>query len=214
MKKSGFSLLELLVVVTLGLVVVFVLSGVMTTAFRGSSAVTWKGDLETEITELAEHILKVGRFAQQCLKPQPSTLECQVDFSAPPSGTTEKVHFILNGTSVSYEKEVSGTWNLLLTYRDIAAFDICNDSDMTAGTCNLEPTGISLRHTANLSAPPPASGVPPSIATAANHFFRFRIVGRSQSKNATDFQGKYQSAFFVRNPSPQSDLTYSWGTTQ
>lgn len=212
MRKKGFTLVELLVASFLGAVVIGLVAIGLRSFLKGRESIFTKGDLETQITALGQLILNMGRGAMDCTSPSSTSLNCNVDFNVPPTGTTSAVSF--SQTTVSGQTVVQYTrpgnapqyYPELGTDGNITDFVICDCQDMKTGglstNCAIEPVKVSTQW---------ASTVSNCSSAAVDRYFRFRIGAKSASFKTKDFQTQFQSAFYVRNPTIVSNLVYQWG---
>ncbi len=208
MKSKGLTLIELTVIGLIGIVVVFLVVIGLRSFMKGKENIFTKGDLETQITALGQQLLMVGRGATLCEKISTTQLDCDVDFNVPPTGVVTRVSFqrkTISGQDViefSRPGSQAQFYPELKSDGNITDFTICNCKDMTGDppTCNLEATKMNEAWKAVAS----------SCTKDTDRYFRFRVLAKSSSFKAKDFQTAFQSAFYVRNPTPQG-LVYQWG---
>jgi type II secretory pathway pseudopilin PulG len=218
--KKGMTLIEVTIGSALTALLFFALASVLKLSFSIQKDRLKRNETESDISQLVNLMLKVGRLSQSCTKiTSPNTaLECTVDMTVPPSGVNTLVRFELISGSIYYKVDSNhdgsyASTETKLMSENITAFDICNDSDMSgvSPTCPLQPAKISIEHGTNQS-----GAVAAADRTPVNRFFRFRIKLFTQELDATGkamaapISAEYQASFFSRNP-PIPNVAYQWG---
>ena len=205
MKRSlGLSLIE----VTLGLgimaFIAWIASSQMSLGKKSQKRTVDRLSASAEMVRLATRVLKIGRQARSC-SISSADLSCNLDYQSPPTLDTTKdvqMRFLFTAAAekVELQKKVLSIWSTQETFTNIDSFVVCDDSVM-AGTCSIPGNVLSTNHTADLS-------VAGSSASLANRFYRFQI---GASLSATDEKISLQSAFYIRNPAPNTDIVFMAG---
>jgi len=198
MRQNGFTIIEIISAIGLFSALALLASDFILNSFRNIVAFERKRSLEIVSSSATRHILMIGRLATQCQKVMANgALQCQVDFSDPPSLTLNTVRFRPSTGVLLYEQRNPATlnWVVKTRYPGITVFDVCTDLEM-AGSCAIDSIGISDRH---------SSGVT-NQQSPSNRFFRFRIQARYNT-----LVSQKQSAFYIRNANPSSPYFYAWG---
>lgn len=197
-KQSGFSAVEIAVSLGLGAIVLLVAIKSAKITQQGSAETAARLEVDSDLFRAYEHIVRVGRLAGTsiggCLRANPTTLECHIDFTIPRSAVDSVVRFTLSDGKLLYQAQNAGNWQTKITYQGVTQFEICDDTEMK-GPCQLEPKALSVAHDTYTPSP--------------NRFFRFRLTGQA-GKNRLAHAQALQAAFFVRNPA-FSDASYQWG---
>lgn len=224
MKRSGnrgFTIIEMVIAAAVAGVLTTIVILVIKTSSKSSQSLAFRGDSQTEMYQLAQHIMTVGRLSYGCAATK-EALECDVDYSVPPTGKLTKVQFSFSKTQgtlsdLLFKEFVGGSPTIKRKYKYIEKIEFCDDAIMKKGQCSIEPVELSARHSQNLGSASPG----PAKATADGTFFRFRITGisgqeRELKKDITKGTKMHlQSAFYVRNKDQTvSSLVYRWGTLE
>lgn len=191
----GVNLLSVMIGMAIGAFVLILI-------FRVLFSLTPAGRPSSEMQAAYSHLVKMGRLAENCTKASATKLSCEGDISVP-SGTFIPFEFEFQGTTLFYRVDRGSGMEVEANYTRIAGFTLCDDADMTAGTCTLTPTKMQTRHAENLvvdSADGP---------TLPNRFFRFKLSGLGLGKVAQNLG--VQGAFYVRNPYPFSGIRFKKG---
>ncbi len=221
MNRRGISLIELLFTSLMGVIVLLAAGYLLQQFSRGQNAIFGRSNLESDMEGLLESILLVGKLSTACTRatgapPNDLTLECQVDFEAPPQGNRTTIQFVWDRTkeTVTHRRQDRTTlqWSTVRTFTNIIDFVVCSDAEMTTTpTCTILNNAMSIQHATFRAKVAP-------LASPANRFFRFRIKGLRRygvNNSKDDLQTELQSAFFVRNADPKPyNLTHQWGYRQ
>lgn len=209
--NRGLTLLELLIGASISVGTVFLVGRIMIGSTAAVSRVIGRSQVASDIGAMAGLIGRVGRVAQSCQKPAPSTLQCNVDFNSPPTGSLTAVKFTVvampDGTQdLVYQKQVLSQWVTQIAAQNITQFTVCNDVDMRTGAsaCPIEPQAFNVRY----ADPSQGYGETP----LPNRFFRFAISGKVNqpgSNSTPPVVIQTQSAFYLRNPG-EYGVAYQW----
>lgn len=191
MNQKAITLVELLVglvVATIG--IIFVIQAFKSQSSLSKAAVE-KQSATADLMEVAVRIQDVGRTARKCDTIK-GYLRCQLDLNRPLSGVLGWVRFVIvNNPSEShleYQKDTGTLGNfpsytLIQKFSNITELSVCGQTELTADTCNLEPTAFNAAY----------NGL-----GLWNRFFRFRLGKTYQEANQQTKTSHLQAAFFLR----------------
>lgn len=194
----GMTLIELTIMGVLTSILIFGAIYSFDAIVRSSGKLSSLTTRDSSLLTATKFIERLGKVATNCRKYQvdnKDTLECDVDFNVPATGSMTTVRFIQgtdNGKNVlRYEKKDSGgAWTLVLTYPQISSFRVCTGKEMSNGTCTIEPNKLNV------------------IGANSDRVFRYELIGEGVGEA---FQRTLRGAFFVRNPTPFGpDIVYQW----
>lgn len=104
--RRGISAIELVIATLIGGIVIGGVLYTLSKATRLRETVLEKGEVDSDVLLLAEHLLRVGKTARFC-SALGSTLTCQVDFNVPPTGATSTIIF-------GFSDSASALWEKML----------------------------------------------------------------------------------------------------
>ncbi len=206
--SRGFSLLEILITSVLMALVIGLVTFSFKSLMKTSDSTQNRAAVGANLTMTLRFIQKVGRASQLCRKASVGgldALDCDVDFSRPSDGTLEWIRFVVVGTNLEFQKDPNNDGNFTATrttlqYPGVSEFTVCDDTNFSASTCDIEPTSISAFHTTYL------------LPGKANRFFRFRIksIPISIEGQSSLVAVAQQGAFYRRNPTPFAPIVFQW----
>lgn len=182
-REAGMTMVEL-VVATMLTALVFAMGIAGFRSFVTKDSATQIGnESDEQLFMAAQRIMIRGRTAQSCAKVG-SDLQCQMDLDVPSVGVFTPARFTHDAAAGAVLFQVRpgvGPWVTRERYAGVAAFTVCDNAEMQAGTCAIVPAGLSQR---------------PQWAGADGRFFRYQLRGPNTSVRPTVLRG----AFYVRNP--------------
>ncbi len=194
--NRGITLLQVLVVGTLGVIAAITLARVVSSTSKINAEVTDKISTESSVIEAQKFVRRLGRVAKDCTHVTTSgeSLECNVDFNKPPTGVVTKIRFIMRSGLFAYQWATAtpGVWKTKLTYTGVKNFTVCDSVQITNGTCSIESKALNK-----------------FIKTPSVRYFRYELDQVDGSRS--EVGPLYSGAFYVRNPTPFGNgIVYQW----
>lgn len=179
MKRSGFTLVQLIVAIIAGVSVLWALGQAVSQTGLMNKASSANTDAKRELTLAAQLIKRIGRAANTCTLTSPAnvdTLECSGNFEN--LGNTT-IRFSKTANGFECQKYVGNAWVSHIVFKAIDSFTACGDTRLAVPA-------------AQCSSIQPYFVYPSAAAVRKDRFYRFLL------KSGAD--DRIQSAFYVRNP--------------
>lgn len=186
---KGFTLIEVLIGGAVAAVVALIAVSFLSSSVRTFQVSQASSDEDTSLVLAQKFIRRIGRVASGCARVMvlgnPS-LQCQIDFTSPPTGVLTPVRFLLLGETLTYQIQTApNVWTTRQTFPGMRDFTVCDSNQLTAGTCAILPASLNL-----------------AADTTNPRYFRYQLRGKESRRLATAVQGHaYMGAFTARNPS-------------